>query len=92
VLCSNGTDRHLVRLGEILKQFQALGVAEWLPENVCRGRPVTVDDYQQCCVALQSSRLRKFRHFLFVTGDHADFCRITYTLVTVKLSVVRAAW
>lgn len=69
VLWNSGTDRQQARLAEIVKQFQALGVAEWLPDNVCRGRPVTVDDYQQCCVTLQSNRQRKFRHFLFLTGD-----------------------
>lgn len=78
MLCDSSTNRQQARLGEILKQFHALGVADWLPDNVCHGRPVTAADYKQCCVALQSNRLRKFRHFLFVTGEAEGvlFCNV----------------
>jgi len=58
------------RKAAILAQFQAYGVIQTLPAEAGRQQrhQLSVDDYLQCFVAVQSQFLFKHRHFLFISG------------------------
>jgi len=58
------------RKAAILAQFQASGVIQTLPEEFSRQqrRRLSVDDYLQCFLTVQSQFLTRHRHFLFLSG------------------------
>jgi len=61
-------DVRLTEIAQILETYQAQGFIEFIPADMCEGRPKHTLDYWATCTALQAKHCYNYRHFLFISG------------------------